>query len=104
MSPNEAGVSYTLSVYTVLIDPETQRHSRHQFEGKNRTARDTTIEVGIAVLECSNHTGILDACLNLSDGAAATLGGGNQFDAVQVGADLGEGNGGVRTHGWSVCG
>jgi hypothetical protein len=94
VSPNEAGESNTLSVNTVLINPETERHSRHQFEGKNRTARDTTIEVGIAVLECSNHQCIFDACLNRTDGAAATLGGGNQFDAVQVGADLGEGDDG----------
>lgn len=91
-------------MYTVLIDPETQRHSRHQFQGSNRTAGDTTIEVGIAVLECCNHAGILDACLNRFDGAAVALRGLDQFDAVQVGADLGESDGGVSTHGWSVCG
>ena len=102
VSPNETGESYTLSVYTVLIDPETEGHSRHQFECSDCTAGDTTIEVGIAVLECSNHHAILDACLNLRDGAAATLRGLDQFDAVQVGGDLGEGD--QCGHGRCVCG
>lgn len=51
-------------------------------------------------LECHHHDGIFHACLNLRDGAAATLRGLDQFDALQVGADLGEGDGGM--HGLSV--
>lgn len=53
-------------------------------------------------LECNHHDGILDACLNLRDGAAVTLGGLDQFDAVQVGGDLGEGD--QCGHGRCVCG
>lgn len=102
MSPNDASVGYTFGVYTVLIDPETEGHSRHQFQSSDCTTGDTRIEVGIPVLECHHDDGILDACLNLRDGAAATLRGLDHLDRIQVGADLGESDGGVDGHGLSV--
>ena len=103
VSPNDGRVGNTLGVHTVLIDPETEGHSRHQFECSDCTAGDITIQVGMTRLECNHHDRILDACLNARDGAAATLWGLDDLDAVQVGADLGESDGGVDGHG-SVCG
>lgn len=102
VSPNEAGERYTISVHTVLIDPETKGHSRHQFQRSDCATGYTEIEVGVAVLECSNHRSILDARLNLSDGATVALWGLDQFDAVLIGADLGESDGGVDGHGLFV--
>jgi len=102
VSPNEAGERYTLSVHTVLIDPETKGHSRHQFQCSDCATGYTEIEVGVAVLECSDHRPILDARLNLSDGATVALWGLDQFDAVLIGADLGKRDGGVDGHGLFV--
>ena len=98
-SDSNGRVGYTLSVYTVLINPETEGHSRHQFQGSNCTAGDTTIQVGMTALECNDHRCILDACLNATDGAAATLGGLDHLDRVHVHGQTGESDGGVDGHG-----
>ena len=98
-SDSDGRVGYTFGVYTVLINPETEGHSRHQFQGSNCTAGDITIEVGMSALECHNHHCILDACLNAPNGAAATLGGLDHLDRIHVGGQTGESDGGVDRHG-----
>ena len=75
LSPSDAGADNILSENAVLIYPEPKGHSRHSFEGKNRTAGDMRIEIGIAVLKCHKYPCIFDACVNVRDGAAGALGG-----------------------------
>jgi len=98
LSDSDLIVGYTLLVNTVLINPETERHSRHQFESSNRTSGDIAIEVRMTALECNQNGSILDACLNHLDGTGGALRGLDDLDGIHVGGD------GRKCEHWSVCG